>query len=207
MCLALSGYGCGEKSTNQDKGHKGPRAVFMGNSITQRWQRDYSPDFFTQNNYVCKGIGGQKAWQMVERFYMDVIVTDPHCVVILAGTNDVIANNDSSVNNRKAFDKIVEMAEDASRKSIKVVLCSIPPAYKSGLNWHGAIIEMNGWISQYALENGMEYVDYHTALKDENNRLAYEYEDSTHDGIHPGATAYPVMEALVKAAIDRALSK
>ena len=44
-----------EQLKQQDKA---VTAVFMGNSITQGWY-DQHPDFFTENNYIGRGISGQ----------------------------------------------------------------------------------------------------------------------------------------------------
>ena len=67
------------------------RVVFMGNSITEQWF-EKNPDFFTSNNFVNRGIGGQTTPQMVLRFQQDVIALQPKVVVILAGTNDIAEN-------------------------------------------------------------------------------------------------------------------
>lgn len=66
----------------------------MGNSITDGWD-DAHPEFFTDNNFACRGIGGQVSSQMLCRFRADVINLRPKAVVILAGTNDLALNNGS----------------------------------------------------------------------------------------------------------------
>ena len=48
------------------------RIVFMGNSITEDW-KSLSPNFFLDNNYVNRGIGGETSTQMLLRFRSDVI--------------------------------------------------------------------------------------------------------------------------------------
>ena len=68
-----------------------PTAVFMGNSITDNWARMHA-EFFTQNNYVGRGISGQVTAQMLARFQADVIALNPKVVTILAGTNDIARN-------------------------------------------------------------------------------------------------------------------
>ena len=52
--------------------------------------------FFTENNFVGRGISGQVTAQMLVRFRPDVLNLHPKVVVILAGTND-IARNDKYV--------------------------------------------------------------------------------------------------------------
>ena len=49
-----------------------PAVVFMGNSITDGWDNAH-PEFFTDNNFACRGIGGQVTSQMLCRFRADVI--------------------------------------------------------------------------------------------------------------------------------------
>ncbi len=102
-------------------------AVFMGNSITQGWY-DQHPDFFTENNYIGRGIGGQTTPQMLIRFTPDVIDLQPKVVVILAGTNDIAGNTGfSSV--KMITDNIKAMAQLATANNITVVLSSILPVY------------------------------------------------------------------------------
>ena len=43
------------------------RVVFMGNSITEEWVR-MRPEFFTNKEYINRGIGGQTTPQMLLRF-------------------------------------------------------------------------------------------------------------------------------------------
>src|SRR5580700_9625058 len=47
------------------------RVVFMGDSITDLWDRDPAA-FFSTKGYIGRGIGGQTTPQMVLRFQQDV---------------------------------------------------------------------------------------------------------------------------------------
>jgi lysophospholipase L1-like esterase len=69
-----------------------PKAVLMGDSITDGWPRANSA-FFTDNNFVGRGISGQTTSHMLVRFRRDVIDLQPKYVAILAGTNDIALNN------------------------------------------------------------------------------------------------------------------
>ncbi len=66
---------------------------------------------------------------MLVRFRSDVINHNPETVVILAGTND-IAMNQGYVSLDHIFENIVSMAELATCNGIKVMLCSVLPAYR-----------------------------------------------------------------------------
>lgn len=173
---------------------KSEQVVFMGNSITEGW-KNARPDFFSKNGYIGRGIGGQTSAQMLVRFRRDVLELHPKAVVILAGTND-IAQNQGYIALENVLGNIVSMVELAQHHHIDVYLCSALPAHEFG--WRpeiqdaaDQIIQLNTLIRTYAESNGIPFVDYHAALKDERNGLSEEY---AKDGVHPTATAYEIME-------------
>ena len=173
-----------------------PIAVFMGDSITEGWFAT-DPGFFTKNNFVGRGIGGQVTSQMLLRFREDVIKLKPKRVIILAGTND-IAENQGPISLDKVFGNIVSMAELAKANNIKVVLCSVLPAYdfpwRKDMQPSDKVIALNKMIKDYARKNKITYVDYHSVLKDEKNGLSKEIAE---DGIHPTKLGYEKMEAIL----------
>jgi lysophospholipase L1-like esterase len=181
-----------------------PKAVFLGNSITDMWWGVDSA-FFKNNNYLDRGISSQTTAEMLVRFRADVINLKPKAVVILAGTND-IAQNIGYISLENIFGNIVSMAELAKSNNILPVLCSILPVYdyrwRPGLEPAGKIIQINTWIKEYAEKNGCVYVDYHSALKDERDGLPQAY---SFDGVHVNQAGYRIMEEIVHDAITKAL--
>ena len=185
---------------------KEKRVVFMGNSITEGWVK-IRPDFFEENGYIGRGIGGQTSYQFVVRFRPDVINLKPKLVVINAGTNDV-AENTGPFDLQTTFGNIVSMVELAKANKIKVILTSVLPAAKFG--WNKSIKDapakieaLNALIKEYAKKNKIPYVDYYTPMVTGADRAlnpAY-----SKDGVHPTAEGYEVMEALIKPVIDKAL--
>jgi len=173
-----------------------PNSVFMGDSITEGWYAT-DPEFFTKNNFVGRGIGGQVTSQMLLRFREDVIKLKPKRVIILAGTND-IAENQGPISLDKVFGNIVSMAELAKANNIKVVLCSALPAYdfpwRKNMEPASKVITLNQMIKDYAQKNHIPYADYHSVLKDEKNGLPKELAE---DGIHPNKLGYEKMEAIL----------
>ena len=115
-----------EANAELPAGMAGPRVVFIGDSITQGWF-DMAPTFFTDNNRIGRGIGGQTTPQMVLRFRQDVIDLKPAVVQIMAGTND-IAGNTGPMTPDQSKANIMTMAELARAHGIRVILASIPPA-------------------------------------------------------------------------------
>ena len=182
------------------------RVVFMGNSITEGWG-NLSPHFFEGKAYINRGISGQTTPQMLVRFRPDVINLDPAVVVILAGTNDIAGNTGPSTLKMIA-DNIFSMAELAKANGIKVVLCSVLPAFdypwKPGLEPAEKIVTLNGMIKSYADRNGIVYLDYFSAMANKQKGLMAEF---TGDGVHPNKAGYMMMGPLAEKAIAKALGK
>ncbi len=182
------------------------RVVFMGNSITEGW-KDFSPEFFTGRPYICRGISGQTTPQMLVRFRADVIQLKPKVVVILAGIND-IAGNTGPASLEMIENNIASMAELANAHGIQVILSSLLPAFdfpwNPGVFPSDKIIQLNQWLKSYALSNNYAYIDYYSAMADENKALKA---DLTYDGVHPNKAGYSVMEVLAEIQINKALKK
>jgi lysophospholipase L1-like esterase len=182
------------------------RVVFMGNSITEGWKNS-RPDFFTGRAYINRGISGQTTPQMLLRFKPDVVNLKAKAVVILAGIND-IAGNTGPMTIEQTFDNIVSMAEIAKANNIKVVLCSVLPAYdfpwSPGKEPAGKVIALNALLKEYAKKQGLVYVDFFAAMADERKGLPAHL---ANDGIHPTEAGYKIMEPLVEKGIAEALKK
>lgn len=173
-----------------------PRAVFMGDSITDSWAKKDS-DFFTSHNYIGRGISGQTTSHMLVRFRRDVIDLAPKYVVILAGTNDIALNN-GPITLENILGNLQSMCELAKAHKIRPVLCSVLPAdryrWRTELKPAGDIIKLNEMIREYAKSAKIPYVDYHSVLKDENNALPAKH---AKDGVHPNIECYKIMEEII----------
>jgi lysophospholipase L1-like esterase len=181
------------------------RVVFMGDSITEGWHFTGAVGSFPGKPYINRGISGQTTPQMLVRFRQDVIALKPKVVVILAGTND-IAGNTGPMTNEQTEDNLASMADLATANHIRVVLCSILPAFdfnwRPGLTPAPKILAINAWMKAYAAEKGYVYVDFHTAMKDEHDGLPATL---SKDGVHPLAAGYAIMAPLVEAGLEKAL--
>lgn len=184
------------------------RVVFMGDSITAGWPLYLPGDQgFAGMPYINRGISGQTTPQMLLRFRQDVIALQPKVVVILGGTND-IAGNTGPMTLEQTEDNLASMADLAVQNHIRVVLCSVLPAFDFG--WSpgkmpaAKIVALNAWIKAYAAEKGYVYVDYHSAMKDERDGLP---PTLSKDGVHPLPAGYAIMKPLVAAGIAKALAQ
>lgn len=179
------------------------RVVFLGNSITIGWQETH-PEFFENKTYVNRGISGQTTPQMLVRFYADVIDIQATTVVILAGTND-IAGNTGPMSIDMILNNIKSMTDIALANNVKVILCSVLPAYdypwSPNKNPNIKIPKLNSKIKKYAIETGVHYLDYFKALDNGNNGIDKEF---SYDGVHLTLEGYKVLEPLVENALKKA---
>jgi acyl-CoA thioesterase-1 len=180
------------------------RVVFMGDSITEGWPLNES---FPGKPYINRGISGQTTPQMLVRFRQDVIDLQPKVVVILGGTND-IAGNTGPETLEQIEENLASMTDLAHANGIRVVLCSILPAFdypwQPGLTPAPKIDLINAWMRGFAMAKGYVYVDYHAAMKDARDGLP---PTLSKDGVHPNAAGHAIMAPLVEAGIEKALEQ
>jgi lysophospholipase L1-like esterase len=199
------------------------RVVFMGDSITDGWNLVES---FPGKPYVNRGIGGQVTAQMLVRMYPDVINLKPAAMVLLAGTND-IARNNGPVTLTMIEEDIMAMTELAQLHGIKVLLSSVMPIsdypYLRQQNappapvapgGRGApprqkmtegrppsdILRLNAWMKDYAAKVNATYVDYFSAMVDDQGWLK---EGLSADGLHPNAEGYKLMAGVLASALQK----
>lgn len=181
------------------------RIVFMGDSITENWLRA-DDAFFTRNEFINRGIGGQTTSQMLLRFRADVIALQPRVVHILAGTND-IAGNTGPTTLRAIQENIESMVELALANNIAVIIGTVLPATK--FSWRPElqpaeqIHQLNEWLRAYTTRAHIQLVDYESALLDSDGGLKA---NLSHDGVHPHKAGYAIMAPLAREAIQLALA-
>ncbi len=187
-----------------DSNNNEARVIFMGNSITEGWL-NFRPNFFKNNPYINRGISGQTTPQMLIRFRQDVIKLKPAAVVILAGINDIAGNTGPSTIEMIA-DNIISMSEMTKTNQIKVIICSVLPAYS--FPWNPDIkpaeevIKLNKLLKSYTNENGLIYADYFSAMVNDVNGLK---EELGYDSVHPNESGYIIMEPIIQKSIKEVL--
>ena len=176
--------------------------MFMGNSITEDWS-NFDPDFFNENQYINRGIGGQTTPQMLLRFRQDVVDIKANTVVILAGIND-IAENTGPITLNQILGNIISMCELAGQNNIRVILCSVLPAnnfpWQPKINPTQKVNELNKMILEYANSKSITYVDYYSKMVDEQQGLIPSY---GYDPVHPNLEGYVVMKHILSEVLKK----
>jgi lysophospholipase L1-like esterase len=189
-----------EQSNSELKKINDPnRVVFMGNSITEGWS-NFDKDFFINNPFINRGIGGQTTPQMLIRFIPDVVNLNPKAVVILAGIND-IAENTGPITLENIAENIISMAEIAKANGIKVLICTTLPAidfpWSPGMEPGPKVIKLNSILKNYCNKNSITYVDYYSSMSDSKGGLKVPDYTSSDDLVHPNLAGYKVMGKLI----------
>ena len=184
------------------------RVVFIGDSITDRWNL---AKFFPGKPHVNRGIGGQVSPQMLVRFHADVVALKPKAVVILAGINDIqgVLQVESEAQIAVNYQA---MAEIAVANGIKPIFTLLMPVNNYTPNAITMLEDrkperaawLNAWLSGFCKAHSYGLIDYGPLLRDEKGLLKAEY---TSDGIHPNDTAYAIMAPVAELAIEAALKK
>lgn len=177
------------------------RVVLMGNSITDFWPLRVPQMFNEHPEIIGRGIAGQTSWQFLLRFRSDVITLNPEVVVINYGTND-IAQNSGPYNEDVTFDNVCSMVDIARANGIKVVLASTLPA--EGFRWcpevtgvMDKIRSLNARVRAYANAQGIPFVDYFSAMvNEEGTAMNPAYSDEP-IAVHPNAAGYAVMARIL----------
>ncbi|MBD8548283.1 GDSL family lipase [Sphingomonas sp. CFBP 8760] len=185
-----------------------PRVVFLGDSITDRWNLASS---FPNRPYVNRGIGSQVTAQMLLRFHQDVIALRPRAVVILAGVNDVqgFLQQETPEQIEANWEAMADLAD---AHQIKVVFGSLLPVNDYTEAARDVVRErrpdqlraLNVWLRAFCARRGYAYADYYAALVDAHGLLGRDY---TADGIHPLDVGYARMTPIAERAIATALER
>ena len=174
-----------------------PKAVFIGDSITENWQLLDRP-FFDRNNFAGRGISGQTSAQLLARIRQDVLALRPEYVVILIGIND-FAKNNGEIPAEDILANVKSICDLSRLHGIKPVLCSITPCKQIGwlpdrVNISEEIKMYNSSLKRYAQDNGYIYVDYYSPLSDTDGGLRDDYK---YDEVHVNVAAYKKMEEII----------
>jgi lysophospholipase L1-like esterase len=185
-----------------------PRVVFLGDSITDFWRLN---EYYTDSDFINRGISGQITGQMLGRMKADVIDLHPAAVLILAGTND-LARQISLTDIENNYLMIVDLA---SLYKIKVIFASVTPVsdYHKTVNPQYErtkgrppifIAALNDWIKKLCDQRGYVYVNYFGAMVDASGQMQADLSD---DGLHPNAKGYRVMAPIALQGIEKAIGK
>jgi lysophospholipase L1-like esterase len=191
------------RETNAARSGHPPKAVFIGDSITEAWAAG-DPGLFA-DGVVGRGIAGQTSPQVLLRFMADVVSPRPAVVHLLVGIND-IAGNTGPTTLTDYQQNMTAMFVLARAHGLRTIIGSLLPAggfrWRPGIDPRPRIAEINCWLAAQAAGRDLVFADYHAALAEPDGTLRAEF---TRDGVHPTAAGYAAMRATALAALASAM--
>lgn len=171
------------------------KTVFYGDSIT--WGFDLH-EFFPGISALNRGIPGDNLNGLYFRLDEDVLPYQPEQVVFHAGINQIGEDNPTML---RRYQVIGNILKDVG---IKVYFASILPL-RHGDQWNrfqyqDKIVELNSQLREIAEKDFAGFIDYHSALLDENNELAEKF--ARPDCTHITFYGYQVMAKILQEKVD-----
>ncbi|MBD3235034.1 MAG: hypothetical protein GF315_15030 [candidate division Zixibacteria bacterium] len=175
-------------------GKSNSRVVFLGASVTKRWDLQ---KYFNDPDYINRGVGGQLAPQLLARLYQDAVELHPRAVVIeLCAINALPNVNPQAA--KYAVHSMVDLCEVNGIEPILTTTLPISRAYEQaheGGDMTSRLIDLNRWIENFAQKNDIKLINYFNSLSADDNYIRPEL---TEDGIHPNEKGYELMAELTR---------
>jgi lysophospholipase L1-like esterase len=170
------------------------KIILIGDSIT-----DSFPVSVLLKDYdvINNGISGDTTEGVFNRLNKDVHGHKPDMVFLMIGTNDFALGRTDAEIIEKTEDIIEGLKNKSGAGSIYVF--SILPVRGDQNRPNGRIIEVNQAVKRITEKHKVNYIDLHSAFKDDKGELKGEYTD---DGLHLTFQAYEHWTEIIKNAID-----
>lgn len=193
--------------------------VFIGDSITQVWELNA---YFRQFGLVVnRGIGGDVAEIVARRFEGDAVQLKPRACVVMVGINNTWCL-DSVIRPWCAYspdqltdpEDVFQLVTDSYRKILELarehhlplLFCSVLPVLdrsREGQNRNRLVLRLNQALKDLCAFYGAVYVDYHSALVDQDGLTMRE--GLTDDILHPHVIGYNRMAAILTPLLQKVL--
>lgn len=167
------------------------RNLFYGDSITAAFPLQ---DLFPGVSLINRGLPGDHPAGLYLRLERDLFAHHPKRVFLWAGINGI---------NREEAQILLELTTLAAlirERGSEVYLCSILPL-RPGDKWdryqyQDKICRINEALQDFAARQGMGYLDYHRAVRDEKGDLAAPY--ARPDGTHVTVDGYLALSKVLQ---------
>jgi len=183
--------------------------VFIGDSITQRWELNA---FFGNKGKMIlnRGIGGDTSEYVLKRFEADVLQLKPGVCIMNIGINDSWELEGDPWTCREGkkmhliesltISNINSIIEKSNMYGLKLVVCSILPTNMSfttkNVERNQFIVNVNKTIKSICETKNCIYVDFHSRLVGADGFTIAD--DLTIEGIHPHVVGYNIMAKVLR---------
>ena len=188
--------GLGDSTTAGTPGFRSPLEAppnGEGNPESQYafWMMRSHPEWTVLN----RGVNGETAEEVRVRLPRDVLGPRPAYAIILAGVNDIFADQRAETVERH----LAAMYADVLDAGVVPVAATVLPYNSATARASGDILTLNAWIENLTKVLGILFCDTHAAVADpaDSNRLR-----GTPDGLHPDVAGYRAMGEVLTRTIE-----
>jgi lysophospholipase L1-like esterase len=222
ICCAATWTAAAEQGQVMNERRDGT-TVILGASYAKGW----NPGTLGGHACINKGVDGEQSHEVRARFERDVLALEPRSVIIWGYINDIHRSERARIEQtkervRQSFIEMVELARAngiepivatevtiRTRDSWKELLAAMigrllgKESYQDYINSH--VLELNGWLRQYAADNGILVLDLQSILSDESGRRGREY--ATEDGSHITPAGYEALTSHFRVILEAHLRR
>ncbi len=177
------------------------RIVFLGASITQRWDfRKYLPEL----PIVNRGVGGQLVPGILTRYHRDVLELKPKAVIIKFCSINIRPQMPLKV----LEDGMSMMTQLAEANDIIPIVSTIIPAGKpeariGDYSVADSLAQFNDWVRAFASEKSYHMIDFAAAIADDEGLLP---RDCSVDPVHLNEKGYQIVSDAVRPVLQKVLA-
>lgn len=178
--------------------------VFIGDSITEAFE--VSVLFKKYGTIINRGYSGEMVADLKKRFKADCIDLKPKVAILCSGINDMYplyqvfaegreVTEELKVNFLQDIEKIyLDIVKQAKNAGLNLWIASVLPLGTSDFRSQ-LIVRVNNIIKKICQENNLTYVDYHSAMTEDDNLTLKNF--TFGDDLHPHVKGYNVMYKVV----------
>ncbi len=214
ILLVIALCGCGGNMATMQASPNPPTStqqitVFTGDSITRFWNQNGNT--LPIQGAIDTGIPGADTATILSNFQSGTLSQKPDSIFILAGTNDLLFEANST---QTAVANIETMINEATTAGVHHIFVGTVPPVESdicpfnlcfGHDPNPAIAIFNSALLQMLANHPAIFViDYHKAMSDSSGADIPGLFD---DGVHPTALGYSIMDTAVHDAVKSSLNQ
>jgi lysophospholipase L1-like esterase len=182
-----------------------PHAIlFLGDSLTQKWDPAIWRQSFARRGALNAGINGDRTehlyWRL-EHGNLNLKGKPPQAVVLLIGTNDIGRNRSPEII-AEGIREILELLRSHFPAARLLLLGVLPRSESPVSRRRYQVHEVNRLIQHCADNRHIFYVDVGDALLDPNRRLTHMISP---DGVHLSKAGYALLAARLDPELDHLL--
>lgn len=177
--------------------------VFLGDSITQAWEKEGAEvweTFYKPRHALNLGFNGDRTEHVLWRLeHGEVADIQPKLLVLLIGTNNSGHRMDKAEDTALGVKRILEVLAEKLPRTKILLLALFPRSAKPTQKLRVLNEEVNQIIQSYADDKRVFFLNINPHFLDENGRLI---SDVMNDFLHPNANQYHVFAKAIESNLE-----